>query len=90
MINLGAIMLTAYTAPSTLRQVRSLSQLVGSERTVTDARKGVPVPPGVRLVVIGDSTTVMLYKLTRAALSARPGRTEIIADTEIDLQIRDA
>ena len=45
-INLGAIMLTAYTAPSTLRQVRSLSQLVGSERTATDARKGVPVPPG--------------------------------------------
>ena len=55
-INLGAIMLTAYTAPSTLRQIRSLSQLVGSERTVTDAKKGVPVPPGVRLVVIGDST----------------------------------
>jgi kynureninase len=33
-------------------------------------------------VVIGDSTTVMLYKLTRAALGARGGRTEIIADTE--------
>lgn len=33
-------------------------------------------------VVIGDSTTVMLYKLARAALDARPGRTEIIADTE--------
>jgi kynureninase len=33
-------------------------------------------------VMIGDSTTVMLYKLTRAALNARPGRTEIIADTE--------
>ena len=33
-------------------------------------------------VMIGDSTTVMLYKLTRAALSARPARTEIIADTE--------
>jgi kynureninase len=33
-------------------------------------------------VMIGDSTTVMLYKLTRAALDARPGRTEIIADTE--------
>ena len=33
-------------------------------------------------VVIGDSTTVMLYKLARAALSARHGRTEIIADTE--------
>jgi kynureninase len=33
-------------------------------------------------VMIGDSTTVMLYKLTRAAVGARPGRTEIIADTE--------
>lgn len=33
-------------------------------------------------VVMGDSTTVMLYKLTRAALDARPGRAEIIADTE--------
>jgi kynureninase len=33
-------------------------------------------------VMIGDSTTVMLYKLTRAALDARPERTEIIADTE--------
>jgi kynureninase len=33
-------------------------------------------------VMIGDSTTVMLYKLTRAALDARPGRPEIIADTE--------
>jgi len=33
-------------------------------------------------VMIGDSTTVMLYKLIRAALDARPGRTEIIADTE--------
>jgi hypothetical protein len=55
-INLGAIMLTAYSAPSTLRQIRSLSQLVGSERTVANDKKGVPVPPGVRLVVIGDST----------------------------------
>ena len=33
-------------------------------------------------VMIGDSTTVMLYKLIRAALDARPDRAEIIADTE--------
>jgi kynureninase len=33
-------------------------------------------------VMIGDSTTVMLYKLIRAALDARPDRSEIIADTE--------
>lgn len=32
--------------------------------------------------VVGDSTTVMLYKLIRAAVDARPARTEIVADTE--------
>ncbi|MFD2091505.1 kynureninase [Blastococcus deserti] len=32
--------------------------------------------------VVGDSTTVMLYKLIRAAVDARPRRTEIVADTE--------
>ena len=32
--------------------------------------------------VIGDSTTVMLYKLLRAAIAARPARNEIVADTE--------
>jgi GDSL-like Lipase/Acylhydrolase family len=55
-INLGAIMLTAYTAPSMLRQVRSLSQLVGSERQYPDSKKAAPALPGVRVVVMGDST----------------------------------
>lgn len=32
--------------------------------------------------VVADSTTVLLYKLVRAAVNARPGRTEIVADTE--------
>ncbi|RBY97603.1 kynureninase [Blastococcus sp. TF02-8] len=32
--------------------------------------------------VVGDSTTVLLYKLLRAAVDARPDRTEIVADTE--------
>jgi kynureninase len=31
--------------------------------------------------VVGDSTTVLLYKVIRAALDARPGRTEIVLDT---------
>ena len=32
--------------------------------------------------VVADSTTVLLYKLVRALVAARPGRTEIVADTE--------
>ncbi len=32
--------------------------------------------------VIGDSTTVLLYKLMRAALAARPGRDEIVIDRD--------
>ncbi|GAB3299649.1 kynureninase [Parasphingorhabdus pacifica] len=33
-------------------------------------------------VVVADSTTVLLYKLVRAAVSARPGRREIVLDTD--------
>ncbi len=33
-------------------------------------------------VVIGDSTTVLLYKLMRAAVALRPGRTEIVLDRD--------
>ena len=32
--------------------------------------------------MVGDSTTVLLYKLMRAAVSARPGRTEIVVDRD--------
>jgi kynureninase len=31
-------------------------------------------------IAVGDSTTVLLYKLIRAAVDARPGRTEIVID----------
>jgi kynureninase len=31
---------------------------------------------------VGDSTTVILYKLIRAAIDARPGRSEIVVDTD--------
>jgi kynureninase len=33
-------------------------------------------------VLDGDSTTVILYKLVRTALDARPGRNEIVVDTD--------
>jgi lysophospholipase L1-like esterase len=55
-INLGAIMVTAYKAPGSLRQVRSLGQLVGSEPPVADLTRAAPARPGVEVVVIGDST----------------------------------
>jgi kynureninase len=32
--------------------------------------------------VVGDSTTVLLYKLMRAAVGARPGRSEIVIDRD--------
>lgn len=32
--------------------------------------------------IVGDSTTVLLYKAMRAAVSARPGRTEIVIDRD--------
>jgi kynureninase len=35
-----------------------------------------------RQITIGDSTTVLLYKLIRAAVSARPGRSEIVIDRD--------
>ncbi|NQX26463.1 aminotransferase class V-fold PLP-dependent enzyme [Microbacteriaceae bacterium VKM Ac-2854] len=33
-------------------------------------------------VVVADSTTVLLYKLARAALATRPGRAEIVVDSD--------
>ncbi|MFI5491453.1 kynureninase [Actinoplanes sp. NPDC051859] len=33
-------------------------------------------------VVVADSTTVLLYKLVRAAVDARPGRRKIVLDTD--------
>ena len=33
-------------------------------------------------VVVADSTTVLLYKLARAAVDSRPGRTEVVLDTD--------
>ncbi|GAA3388400.1 kynureninase [Cryptosporangium minutisporangium] len=46
----------------------------------TIGRVALGAAPGQ--TVVGDSTTVMLYKVARAALDARPGRAEIVLDTE--------
>jgi kynureninase len=44
------------------------------------AKAALGAAPGQ--VVVGESTTVLLYKLARAALEARPGRRTILVDTD--------
>jgi lysophospholipase L1-like esterase len=55
-INLGAIMITAYSAPALLRQVHSLNELVGTETHLPRIHPTGRPLPGVQVVVIGDST----------------------------------
>jgi lysophospholipase L1-like esterase len=55
-INLGAIMITAYTAPALLRQARSLNDLVGTETHLPRIRPTGRPLPDVQVVVMGDST----------------------------------
>ncbi|WP_036509032.1 kynureninase [Nocardioides sp. URHA0020] len=54
----------------------SLPQEIGDEL----GRVTLGAAPGQ--TTIGDSTTVLLYKLMRAAVAARPGRTEIVIDRD--------
>lgn len=42
----------------------------------------VALGAGPGQVVVADSTTVLLYKLARTAVDARPGRNEIVLDTD--------
>lgn len=50
--------------------------------TVGDEIGRVALGAGPGQTVVGDSTTVLLYKLVRAAIAARPDRTEIVLDAE--------
>ena len=50
--------------------------------TVGDRIGSVALGAAAGQVVVGDSTTVCLYKLAAAALDARPGRTEILTDVD--------
>lgn len=51
-------------------------------RTVGDRLGRVALGAAAGQVVVADSTTVMLYKLARAAVSCRPGRREVVLDTD--------
>lgn len=50
--------------------------------TVGDRIGRVALGAGAGQTVVGDSTTVLLYKLVRAAVAARPDRDEIVLDAE--------
>ena len=54
----------------------ALPRTIGDDlgRIVLGARPGQ--------TVVGDSTTVLLYKMMRAAVAARPGRSEIVVDRD--------
>ncbi len=51
-------------------------------RTLGDRLGQVCLGAAPGQVAIGDSTTVLLYKLMRAAVAARPDRTEIVVDRD--------
>jgi kynureninase len=50
--------------------------------TIGDDLGRVVLGAGPGQTAVGDSTTVLLYKLMRAAVAARPGRTELVIDRD--------
>ncbi|WP_375486738.1 GDSL-type esterase/lipase family protein [uncultured Jatrophihabitans sp.] len=59
-IDLGAIMITAYSAPAKLGRVHSLEQLVGGVPSPTPPARRSNAGPGSTVVVLGDSTAAGL------------------------------
>ena len=68
-LNVGAIMITTYTAPALLQQVHSLSALVGSQTRLPRIDPAGRPLRKVQAVVIGDSTAA------GAGLALAPGPT---------------
>ncbi len=50
--------------------------------TVGDRLGGLVLGAGPGQTAVGDSTTVLLYKMIRAGVAARPGRSEIVLDRD--------
>jgi kynureninase len=65
------------------RLIRSWDEAWMEEPTVVGDRLGeVVLGAAAGQVVIGDSTSVLIYKLVRAAVDADPARTEMIIDRD--------
>jgi len=76
----GGRLIRGWTEPSSGRSADGgwldLGQRIGDDL----GRVALGAAPGQ--TTIGDSTTVLLYKLVRAAVDARPGRTELVIDRD--------
>jgi lysophospholipase L1-like esterase len=59
-INLGAIMVTAYSTPAKLAEIHSLQQLVGGDAAPVPRTIGPTAAPTGNIVVLGDSTAAGL------------------------------
>jgi hypothetical protein len=55
-VNVGGIALTARSTPATLRSIKTLDDLVGTDPQPAAPPPAGPAHPGVQAVVIGDST----------------------------------
>ncbi|WP_435742678.1 kynureninase [Nocardioides sp. SYSU DS0663] len=65
------------------RLIRSWDEAWMDEPTRVGDRLGrVVLGAGPGQVVVGDSTSVLLYKLLRAGVAARPGRREVVVDRD--------
>ncbi|WP_423181489.1 kynureninase [Arthrobacter sp. NyZ413] len=65
------------------RLIRGWDEQWMDEPTVVGDRIGeVTLGAAAGQVTVGDSTSVMLYKLIRAAVDAQPGRDEIVVDQD--------
>jgi GDSL-like Lipase/Acylhydrolase family len=60
LVNVGGIMITAYTAPERLRHVGSVEALVGQAQVPPVPSAPGPARPAVQAVVMGDSTAAGL------------------------------
>ncbi len=66
LVNVGGIMVTAFTAPARLRQAGSVEALVGRAQLPPVRSAAGPLRPAVQAVVMGDSTASGLgYQLLR-------------------------
>ena len=69
-VNVGGVLLTASGTPGVLRSVKTLDDLVGAEPLTVPQQAATRPLPGVRAVVIGDSTAAAVGNPVAASATA--------------------